>query len=398
MSLFYDFHGNDGAYVRQDIDYTPPDGGAEWLGKTGLSFNAHITHVPIHGKYTGATFSCHDWVGAYPAGYGWRDFRKPPAYGTALGYRTYTSFGYDEFGFANNNNSPHNDFTGWLIADQGLEEDSNDWYMSATLYDPTSPVSRVDFPAPDGTFAGMTQKFGVASSYRMTKPKTFFGDSLPLGTILKHTSRTNLGTSITASEDSLEQTLGNFEIILRTDRPTKVDTAKEVPTVVYDIPPQDGVISGDFAASVDNEEGTFYTHADPKPVYEGRTFDLPLPGTFPTYSGQFDPSDYERYIGISNREGILASKFDLSTPWVNIVTTASGVMQGGVVVSGITVSGLITHFETSNYVPEGTYFFFTVSGAIPSFFQKNPDDGFWIDYSAGLPASPITIIRVDDLI
>ena len=43
------------------------------------------------------------------------------------------------------------------------------------------------------------------------------------------------------------------------------------------------------------------------------------------------------------------------------------------VASGVVVSGLISHFETSNYVPEGTYFFYTVSGIV-SFYQKNPDE------------------------
>jgi hypothetical protein len=212
-------------------------------------------------------------------------------------------------------------------------------------------------------------------------------DDYPQGSILKHTHTTNLGDNITAHPDSLEQTLGIFQVVLTTDKPAKVDTAQEVPTVVYDIPQEVGQISNDFAASITNEEGTFYTHADPKPVFEGKTFSLPLPGTFPTVSGEFNPLDYQRFIGISNSEGILASEYNLDTPWVNMVTVASGVIA----------SGLITHFETSNFAPEGTYFFYTVSG-VKSFFQKNGDENFWRDYSIGLPDSPITIIRVDDLI
>jgi hypothetical protein len=210
----------------------------------------------------------------------------------------------------------------------------------------------------------------------------------PKGTILKHTSTYDLGDSITASDDALEQSLGIFEVIKTTKYPAKVDIAHGVPTVIYDIPQDDAdPVTEDFWGSVTNTVDDFYTHADTKPVYEARTLNLLNPSAFPTASGTFTAEDYERYIGICNREGILASEYDLSTPWVNLVTVASGVIA----------SGLITHFETTNYVPEGTYIFYTVSG-VTSFFQKNPDEGFWRDYSVGLPTSPITIIRVDDVI
>ena len=206
-----------------------------------------------------------------------------------------------------------------------------------------------------------------------------------LGKILKHTS-TDTISGYSASDDSSLQTQGNFEIIYNSTNPCKVDIAKGAPTVIYDIPTS-GWETENFGASIQNTPDSFYTHSDPKQVYESKVFDLPLPGTFPTASGEFNPNDYERFIGISNYEGILASEFYLDTPWVNMVTVASGVV----------VSGLISHFETSNYVPEGTYFFYTVSGIV-SFYQKNPDENYWVDYSAGLPSSEITNIRVDDML
>jgi hypothetical protein len=342
-----------------------------------------------YAQYGGAGFIVYSDTGGETFG----EFRHAPAYSASEGFGTT----FDPLTNISNWHSM-DDLTGQLVfGTTTLPADAPPYYlMMANKGNFRSYNSRMSI----GSFASthITQHFGVSHAYRLYILDQTSINDYPEGSILKHTSTANLGTKITASEDSLEQTLGVFEIVKRTEVPVKVDTAKEVPTVVYDIPQTEGANSLEFWASIVNEEGSFYTHSDPKPVYEARTFDLLLPGSLPTYSGQFGPTDYERYIGIANREGILASKFDLSTPWVNIVTTASGIVTGGVVVSGITASGLITHFETSNYVPEGTYFFFTVSGAIPSFFQKKPEDDFWVDYSAGLPASQITIIRVDDLI
>ena len=79
-----------------------------------------------------------------------------------------------------------------------------------------------------------------------------------------------------------------------------------------------------------------------------------------------------------------ASKYDLTTPWVKMANA-----------SGVTIP--VNHLETTNYHPSGTYFFYSYSGAA-NFFQKNPTESVWRDYSAGLPSSEITIIRCDDLI
>ena len=239
-------------------------------------------------------------------------------------------------------------------------------------------------------FVGMIGKWPVTYAYG----RWYIYDAVDIsqyengvGRILKHTSTdANTISGYLASEDSFYQTQGNFEVIYNSTNPCKVDIAKGAPTVIYDIPTS-SYVTENFGASIQNTPGSFYTHSDPKQVYESKVFDLPKPGTFPTASGTFDPSDYERFIGISNYEGLLASEYYLNTPWVNMVTVASGVV----------VSGLISHFETSNFVPEGTYFFYTVSGIV-SFYQKNPDEGYWRDYSAGLPTSDITNIRVDDMI
>ena len=376
MTIFYEEQGNNGNYIREDIDYDPPDGGIEWVKKDGISISSVAFFIPYSSKYNLPGYI----VYYYEGGNGWRVFRPVPAYGAGFGLHTFTTFDNDDFGYTSDSKVPMDDLTGMLVNNQ-----ENNRIPSTSRYDHTTALSKIYSTGSSG-WGGITQNFGVTSAYTLIKPKFNIGSDFPLGTILKHTSLEMDETSVAASEDSLEQTLGNFKIVLRTDRPMKVDTAKEVPTVVYDIPLEDGDDST-FGASITNEEDTFYSHADPKPVYCGRTFDLPLPGTFPTFSGTFDPADYDRYIGISNREGILASRFDLSTPWVNMVAVASGVV----------ISGLITQFETSNFVPEGTYFFYTVSG-VTSFFQKNPEEDFWRDYSAGLPLSAITIIRVDDLI
>ena len=236
---------------------------------------------------------------------------------------------------------------------------------------------------------GISQEFIIGTEsyyYRIHYLDDNRFNNFPLGSVLKHTSNYNLGTKITASDLALEQTIGNFEIIKTTKYPTKVDIAHGTPTVIYDIPKDDiSPVTEDFWASIINTTGSFYQHAVDKPVYESRTLNLLKPNAFPTASGTFTEDDYERYIGVANREGLLASKYDLSTPWVNLVQVASGVIP----------SGLITHFETTNFVPEGTYIFYTVSG-VKSFFQKHPLNNFWSDYSSSLPASPITIIRVDD--
>jgi hypothetical protein len=237
---------------------------------------------------------------------------------------------------------------------------------------------------------GMIGKYPIGHGYGINS-HTIYGDVVDSsefeysGSVLKHTPSATI-SGYTATDTSLVQDQGNFQTILDTKKPAKVDIAHGTPTVIYDVTVS-GQISEDLSASLWNTPGSFYTHSDPKAVYESRTFNLPSPDAFPTTSGTFDPDDYERFIGICSPDGLLASKFDLSSPWVNLVAIASGV----------SASGYISHFETTNYVPEGTYIFYTISG-FPYFFQKNPDESFWRDYSTGLPSSDITILRVDDII
>jgi len=385
LTLFHEVYTG---YIREDWEYIPPEGGYEWLGKTaeGIGLNgAPPGAAPYHGKYTSPGFHLHDWDD-YPDGQGWKVFRNVPAFGAAFGFDYYDDYlECNNYGFSGNTSGTMDDLTGQISAggDQGYYTYS---LVEYPRWDNECPTP-TNVWQPYNSQVELTQVYGVSRGYTISKKVIPMYTDFSMGTILKHTSTTDLGTKITATDESLEQTIGIFKVIKTTQYPCKVDIAQEVPTVIYNIPPDDGTTSIDFAATIENDTDTFYTHADPKPVFESRVFSLPKPGTFPTVSGEFNPKDYERYIGISNREGILASEYYLDTPWVNMVTVASGVA----------ISGLITHFETTNYVPEGTYFFYTVSG-VKSFYQKDPESSYWQDFSATLPDAPITIIRVDDFI
>lgn len=384
LGIWYYKASDDGTWWLDAEGYLP-EGGSEWVGKNAGSISTlwKANFRGYTGKYSTPGYFIYNWED-FPSGNGWKIFRNVPSW-TAFGSGIFSSYDDDDFGMiANSNDSPMDDLTGLLVSDQVK---SGPRIVSTTRGENTVAASQIYTTSTTDKYAGLTQNFGVSGSYRIVKPNFNIAADFPKGTILKHTSTYDLGDATTASDDALEQTLGIFEIIKTTQVPTKVDIAHGVPTVIYDIPTEDGENSDEFWASITNEPDEFFTHAEAKPVYEARTLNLLNPSAFPTASGTFTAEDYERYIGISNREGILASEYDLSTPWVNLVTVASGVV----------VSGLITHFETSNFVPEGTYMFYTVSG-VKSFFQKNPDENYWRDYTAGLPDSGITIIRVDDVI
>lgn len=376
-------------YIREDLGYTPEDGGLDWfqkdpedisIGGAGISFTGSV------GRYTSPGWTMHGHIGGIFANDYWKIFRNAPAFAAGFGFDYFSDFlDCADFGVEIAAQGTMDDLTGQLAA--GAPGGYVGTYLvEFPRWDWECPYpTRVAIPT--NSYVWLTQIYGVYRGYSIFKLGKALYDDFPMGTILKHTSTTEIGDKITATDESLEQTLGIFEVIKTTQYPCKVDIAQGAPTVIYNIPPDDGTTSIDFAATIQNEEDTFYTHADPKPVFESRVFSLPKPGTFPTISGTFNPKDYERYVGISNREGILASEYYLDTPWVNMVTVASGVA----------VSGLITHFETTNYVPEGTYFFYTVSG-VKSFYQKDPESSYWQDFSATLPDAPITIIRVDDYI
>jgi hypothetical protein len=357
------------------------------MGKEIGALSAGTYGLPsevYNGKYTSPCWIQFLWKD-YPDGQGWKMFRNAPAWTAGFGFDYYDDYSdCSNFGYISYHKTM-DDLTGQLPdgdADTEYLVEFPRWNNECP-----APTTVQGVSATAGV-AYLTQNYVVTRGYRISKLKSGSpADNFPLGTILKHTSTTELGDKITATDEALEQTIGIFEVIKTTQKPCKVDIAHGVPTVIYDIPTEEGINSEDFSASMINEIDSFYTHAEAKPVYESRTINLVNPPSFPTVSGTFTAEDYERYIAISNREGILASEYDLSTPWVNMVTVASGVA----------ISGLISHFETTNYVPEGTYIFYTVSGT-KSFFQKNPDEGFWRDYTTGLPESAITIIRVDDMI
>jgi hypothetical protein len=381
-SLFYSKEANGGNWFTRDDAYFV-NNASEIVGHTAgqLGWTANCGYHSQYAKYGGAGFWC-SGDGISAGSYEFSEFREVPAFGTSYGWRASLDY------FANiSSGHPKDDLTRQMIF--GTTTFTSPRYLTmAQQWNFDDWDSRMATIESTVVFAGITQHFGVSRNYKIYKFDTSASTDYPKGTILKHTSTYNLGSSISASDDALEQTLGIFEVIKTTKYPTKVDIAHGVPTVIYDIPKDDASpVTEDFWGSVTNEPDSFYTHADTKPVYEARTLNLLNPQAFPTASGTLTAEDYERYVGISNSEGILASEYDLSTPWVNLVTVASGVIA----------SGLITHFETTNFVPEGTYIFYTVSG-VKSFFQKNADENFWRDYSSGLPDSPITIIRVDDVI
>jgi len=205
-------------------------------------------------------------------------------------------------------------------------------------------------------------------------------NNIPMsGDVLKHTSIEPLG--ITASDEAEIQSWGNYEVILYPPSVVKVEISKGSPTVVYSIPSGIPPLPNSFfAATTSNGYGTFYSHINTFPVFDARVVDLLMPGEFPTVSGVFDPTDFQRYISFATPNGWAFSDYAFGTNWVYVA------------------SGIISHIESSNYTPYNPYLFYSVSGvSVGKFMQKNPISSVWQDFTTTLPISEITIIRCDDI-
>lgn len=63
-----------------------------------------------------------------------------------------------------------------------------------------------------------------------------------------------------------------------------------------------------------------------------------------------------------------------------------------------TFSGSVNKIETTNYTGASPHVFVSISGAPSQFWQLDPGEDAFVEYSNGLPESNITVIRVDDRI
>lgn len=205
-------------------------------------------------------------------------------------------------------------------------------------------------------------------------------------------------TGATVKNYIVKQKGSDFQAIYDAGVKLGVDTSKSAPTVIYH-PPMSGLLSLNISllgVSYTNESGSFNVQATTFPINDVRVFDIATSSGFVVESGAQDLETF-RYIGFVNSGGFFA--IDAALASLNILSVitpsgamASGVMGSGIMASGIMASGLIK-LETSNYSPNTPYFFL----ASPSgFWQRNPGENFFYDYTATLPGASITIIRVDD--
>jgi hypothetical protein len=171
--------------------------------------------------------------------------------------------------------------------------------------------------------------------------------------------------------------------------PAKVDCSKDSPTVVYTLPSGATLPSGFRVFSgwygifshtkIHNPEFTGATVLG-QTSYDERVFDLSNVSGFPYILGPY-PSGFNRYVGI---------------PIVNALVTANVNFDGSFgLLKAFSGATSLKAIETSNngLVP---YFFVYEDTPIRKFHQFTPADLSWHDYSAGLPASEVTVIRVDD--
>jgi len=283
-------------------------------------------------------------------------------------------------------NDPTNgdDLLNGMVSASSLDASNN--IITTAHNDLTSIIALTDTDGHSlfSTF-GLTQGFGYSSSsssFRLYIPGEWIYNSLGNGgDILKHTTISVPIGGITASDLSEIQSWGNFELILETPAPAKVEISKGSPTLVYTIPsgiPPNWEDSF-FAATTSNGYGTFYSHVNKFPTFDARVVDLLDPAAFPVASGVFDPDDFQRFNTFATPNGWAFSNYQFSSNWTYIA------------------SGLITFIESSNYTPYNPYLFYSTSGVVTKrFMQKNPISSVWQDFTTTLPDSEITIIRCDD--
>lgn len=176
---------------------------------------------------------------------------------------------------------------------------------------------------------------------------------------------------------------GSFTILIEGGGPFYVDTSKNIPTVTYAKPYVDDDPSAYLGRSFLNEYGSF-TLISPgggMGIHDARMFDLDNTlGTFPA-SGVSSSGFLDRYIGVAGgRKGLVMFNSALENNNYTVI-----------------LSGVFTHLDFTNNDPD-PYIFTSTSGISISgrFFQRNPEELIWNDYSSTLPSGVITIIRADD--
>jgi len=191
------------------------------------------------------------------------------------------------------------------------------------------------------------------------------------------------------NHDSTILPSGLFIKIYNHNKPMYLDTAKNIPTVIYTKPYLDDFPSELMGVSFLNEQYSF-TVISPgggMGVHDVRTFDLTDDlGLFPA-SGLSTSGFLDRYVGVAG--GHLGA----------VMFNSTFDREGGAFVPYTTIaSGNITHLDFTNNDPD-PYIFVSASGIGASgiFMQRDKASFGWHDYSATLPSGvPISIIRADD--
>lgn len=210
--------------------------------------------------------------------------------------------------------------------------------------------------------------------------------------VLKHTSIEDI--EITPATETALQTKGEYEVIYNPGKPVKVEISKYSPTVVYSV--ASGVGEDQYsliAGSVLNTPDSFYTPTEAGEIkaYDARVIDISNTAGYTIASGDIGDLDFERYVMFGGEGGIYLIPYQMGGQWSLLNTTPSGLA----IASGTSQSGIFNAIEATNYTYPNPFIFYSISGA-KTFYQRNPDSNYFVDYSAGLPDSDITIIRTDD--
>ena len=185
-----------------------------------------------------------------------------------------------------------------------------------------------------------------------------------------------------------------FTVIYESPSVLAVDISKNAPTVIYSPQEVSGLWQpmGFMGVSWTLSPYDFRTITSNFPIADARTFDIGTPSGFVVESGTVSLSGF-RYIAFVNSGGMFYIDSTLYDPAITTIATISGMATASGVSSGVANPSGLHRLEITNYSVSTPYFF----AANPSgFWQRNPGAAYFTDYSAGLPSSAITIIRVDD--
>jgi len=196
---------------------------------------------------------------------------------------------------------------------------------------------------------------------------------------------------------------GNITPIMRWGLPLYVEAGQIVPTAIYDLPMTAGTtpaetkgVSSILASTLTNEPGEYEKFVPQRSIYDARIFTVVNDPTFPILETD-DPMDenmLERFIGISaGAEGLnsIDAAIDMNKPWEHFRTHfyQDDYMDAG--------TASVKYLDFTNDANPYIFVYCVTELAENRFFQRNQGESTYVEYSAGLPESLVTILRADDI-